>query len=432
MNQRKFSNTEAENAVIGAVLLDCTHFCEVASFLFPDDFYSPFFKQVYSAMIALQSGKVTIDLATVNDQLSLAGIDGKLAELAELCRNTPSSKNIMHYAEIVKRYSNYRKIRDLLVNAAGKMQDADQSVQEIMSNVQLALTAVSTGSNQTPYLTAKEVLKETINRLNAKNEGLVGLTTNIKELDSITGGFRPGQLIVLAGRPGMGKSMLATNMAANLALRHKKNVMLFTLEMQPEEIMTRIISSECPINHSQLVRCDLSVEQWGLVTSATEKLMQSSLFMAYQPNISLPYLRSVVLKAAHDNGRLDFVVIDYLQLFNLSGYGKKNTNEAIGQITKELKQLAAELKIPILLLSQLNREIERRAVKHPLLSDLRDSGNIEQDADIILFVDRPSEYDQSIGSTDAFLWVAKNRSGAAGKKISLKFFGEVCTFGEPS
>jgi replicative DNA helicase len=423
---------ESERAVLAGVLLDPRRLAQVSGRLVADDFYFDRHRILYQVMIDLQAGENEIDVRTVQarlEQRSQLEAVGGLAYIGSLDLDLPDLGRLESYAEIVKE----RSIRRRLIEACGEitrncldggLEAADALGRAEQSILELGELAIRRG-----FSALSEVFDETMADLeDLPNQGFVGIRTGFIDFDDKTRGLNKGNLIIIAGRPGMGKTSFALNIAQHVAIREDKPVGIFSLEMSQSELALRILSSETDIPFGPLRSGHLSNNQWSTLIGKVKQISQTPIHIDDSANPTLLELASRARRLKAEKG-LSLVIVDYLQLMEAGGR-YENRNLEISAITRGLKQLAKELEIPVIALSQLSRMTERRGKDHrPQLADLRESGSIEQDADLVAFIYRDEVYNQDDPTNQglAELIIAKHRSGETGK-VPLVFLGQTTTF----
>lgn len=424
---------ESERAVLAAILLDADrHLAATAVRLKPEDYYSERHRVLYEAMLALQKADSPIDLRTVQarleqrDQFETAG---GVAYLATLEVDLPDLGRVDSYVEIIKERALRRRLIDACTTIYKSAFDGGLEAREALDHAEQAVMALSEEAVSRTFVPLDQVYKETVEELEQQSgNDFPGLRTGFIEFDAMTHGLQPGNLVIVAGRPGMGKTSLALNIATHVAHQEKKAAGFFSLEMSEREIAMRVLCSTTDVPFNRLRGGRLGARDWSRVHQAVESARDSKLFIDDSANPSLLEVASKArrLKAQHGLGLL---VVDYLQLMNAGGR-YENRNLEIGAITRGLKQLAKELEAPVVALSQLSRLPERRTKDHrPQLADLRESGNIEQDADIVAFVYREEMYEPDDLDLKglAELIIAKHRNGETGS-VPLVFLGDTTTF----
>lgn len=424
---------EAEKAVLGAILRDPDTLNLIESLLIADHFFIDPHRRIYASILELSSANESADILTVADKLRSADGDNQYlgpAYLVELTESCPVTQNIEHYASIV-RTDYYR--RRIIETCQSTMQQAFEfkgSIASYVESVEKEFLAITKDHDRKGIVPGREVLDSTIEEIEmrlGRGDEISGVPTGFAELDKLIGGWQSSDLVILAARPGMGKTAFALNCVANAA-RSGKQVVIFTLEMTKEQLVSRILSSESRVDSSRLTRGDLNEEEEDRLAQGARQVHD---FMAYAgidetPGISLMELRSRCRRYQKENG-LDMIVVDYLQLMT-AATKSDNREREISEISSGLKNLAKELSVPVIALAQLNRGPDARPDKRPKISDLRESGSLEQDADMIMFIYRdeyynPASEDQGL----AELLVAKNRHGSMAT-IKLAFQPNFVTF----
>jgi len=426
---------DAEQAVLGGLMLDPHALEKILDLLGYADFYRRDHQLIYKAIGELAEKNKPYDAVTLGewfDAHALGDQVGGTAYLVELAQSTPSAANIRAYAEIVRDKSVLRSLIDVGTSIAEDgFAPGNRETPELLAEAEQRVFKIA-DQNRTgrkDIVSLKEAMKEAFEILQVRYETqgtVTGLPTGFTDFDEMTAGLQPSDLIVLAARPAMGKTTLALNMAEYAALKSKKAVVVFSMEMSASQLAFRLISSIGRINAGRLKTGQLEDEDWSRVTMAMKMLSESKIFIDDEPALSPAKLLSKArrLKREHDLG---LVVVDYLQLMQVPGNSENRATE-ISEISRSLKALAKELNLPVIALSQLNRGLESRTDKRPVMSDLRESGAIEQDADIILFIYRDDYYNKDSNDKGlAEVLISKHRNGATGT-VKLKFFGEYTRF----
>jgi replicative DNA helicase len=422
---------ESERAVLGGILLDPGVLPTISGRLRADDFYLERHQVLYQAMLDLQEEQVEIDLRTLQAKLEQQGhFDsvGGIGYLATLDLDLPDIGRLDQYAEIIKE----RSVRRRLIQASSQIirdcLDGGLAAQEALGRAEQAILGLGEEAVQRGFVLLSSVFHSTLEELEERSGSLLtGVPTGFTDLDRISHGLNRGNLIILAGRPGMGKTSFALNISQNVAIREGKTVGVFSLEMSQQELALRILCSEADISFSKLRGAHLSSKEWTRVFQTVRTIGDAPLFIDDSPNPSLLEVASKSRRLKAEKG-LALVVLDYLQLMQAGGK-YENRNLEIAAISRGLKQLAKELEVPVIALSQLSRAPERRGSDHrPQLSDLRESGSIEQDADMVAFVYRDEVYNPSDETKGlAELIIAKHRNGETGT-VELVFLGETTSF----
>ena len=431
---------EAEQSMLGGLLLENSAYERVADVLTDDDFYRHEHKLIYRAISTLINENRPADIITVqevlerNDQLSHAG---GFEYLLTLAQSTPSAANIRRYAEIVRERSIIRQLADIgteiarnAYNPQGK--SAEQLLDEAEN--QVFQIAESTAKSKQGFLEMPDLLQQNIERIDAlyqrdnPNE-VTGIATGFTDLDKMTSGLQAGDLVIVAGRPSMGKTAFAINIAEHVAISGKLPVAVFSMEMGGAQLVMRMLSSVGRLDQSVLKNGSLKDEHWERLNEAVAKLTDAPIFIDETAGLSALELRARARRLARRfNNRLGLIVIDYLQLMSGSGRSDNRASE-LGEISRSLKALAKELQVPVIALSQLSRTVEQRTDKRPMMSDLRESGAIEQDADLIMFMFRDEYYtkEQSQFKGLAECIIGKHRNGPTGR-VFLTFMGQFTRF----
>lgn len=429
-------DSEAEKAVLGAVFIDPEAIAEATSIVEPDDFYERANRLVFQAMVDLSDRGDAIDPVTLQAQLSknnqLEDIGG-IAYVSELAIATPTSAHVSYYAQIVHRKALLRR----LISASQKIiQNAIQGsddVTDILDDAESEILNVSSENNTTGFRAIKDIVNSAVDEINAIPEdgnSVTGLPTGFVLLDKMTTGLHDDELIIIAARPGVGKTSFAMNVAQNVGLHTDKTVAVFSLEMSGEQLVQRMLASEGLIDSQKLRTGQLDSDDWHKLIMASGSLADASIYIDDTPGIKMSEIRSKARRLAKETGNLGLIVIDYLQL--IEGPRGESRQQEVSAISRQLKKLAKELHVPVIALSQLSRSVEQRQDKRPVLSDIRESGSIEQDADIVAFLYREDYYrdenddgeDSEVGAEDdngeVEVIIEKNRSGSRGT-VKLMF-----------
>jgi replicative DNA helicase len=433
------NSKEAEDSIIGSLLMDNSVFDVLGDVIGEEDFYSTPNRLIYQAIRSLINDGKAADVLTVYDYLSEKGQSletGGIEYLNSLAEFTPSAANVKRYAEIVRDRSIRRRLIQVGGDIAGEAMDPKgKEAKDLLDEAQSRVLEISeqTARSFSGFQNISTVLAALTERLrflqeNAKEGQITGTETGFIDLDRRTSGMHEGQLIIVAGRPAMGKTAFALNIAQHVAVNLKLPVAVFSMEMTAEELSMRLVSSLGRINATTLRNARFTGAEWSQFFEASQRLKDSPIFIDETSGLSILNVRSRARQLKNRYGQLGLIVVDYLQL--MTGERRGNTeNRAteISEISRGLKGLAKELKVPIIALSQLNRLSESRTDKRPMVSDLRESGAIEQDADVILLLHRPWVYDKTENEKAAEVNIGKQRSGPTGT-IPLVFEGEYTTF----
>lgn len=425
---------EAEEAVLGSMMIDEDAANKAISILGSNHyFYKDSHKKIFDAMLTLSSESNPIDTVSVSNELkkikSLKSVGG-IYYLTGLVDKVPTSARVETYAEIVKEKG---MLRDLITTShaiSKKALDAGDSVGSILDEAEQSIFSLTEQKDTKIYKHIEPILSATVKRMEdiAANPGsTIGVPSGIIDLDKLTAGFQKGDLVIIAGRPSMGKTALALTIARNAAIENNSGTAIFSLEMSSDQLGQRLLTSEARVDNSHVRRGSLPSGKWKNINIASGKLAQAPLYIDDTPALSILDLRSRARRLKRERN-IEMIIVDYLQLMQGPQNSENRQNE-ISQITQSLKALAKELNIPVVALSQLSRAVEQRTKKEPQLSDLRESGAIEQDADVVIFLYRPSVYDKDDESVKgmAYLIVAKQRNGPTGR-VTASFIDTYARF----
>lgn len=414
---------EAEQAVIGSMLTDKDSVISAIEVLKEEDFYREDNRLIYKAVLNLYNRAEPIDIITLKSELSSMGkLDaiGGLEYLAELPERVPTTANVDKYIKIVEEKSTLRTLIRTANELINLGYDPTQEVDDIMDSAEKKIFNVMQKKNQKGYTAMKEILIESLAQLEElynRKQHITGVPTGFRDLDYKLAGLHNSELILIAARPAMGKSAFALNIAANAAIRSKIPVVVFSLEMAKEQMGNRILASEAMVDSSKIQTGKLEDEDWGKLAAATGELSDAPIYIDDTPGISIMEIRAKCRKLKLEKN-IGLVIIDYLQLITPAGRKGGSREQEIAEISRSLKILAKEINVPVVALSQLSRAVEQRPDHKPMLSDLRESGSIEQDADIVMFLHREEYYNpetiEKKNITDII--VAKNRSGSIGSE----------------
>jgi replicative DNA helicase len=424
---------EAEQSVLGALMLDPNATSTVRDVLQPADFYEDRHGHIFAAALELSDRGEPIDPITLRAQLERAGTlsrSGGVEYLAELSTVTPTAASVKHYADIVVEHAVRRRLIDAGARVTETGFDEQLRVEDALDMAEQIVFRISDQRTTNEATHIAPVLKDTWSQLETLLGGqrfITGVPTNFSELDNVTQGLQSGELIILAARPSVGKTSFALNLARNAAVLGKKPVAVFSLEMSKESLVQRLLCSEAHVDSFLLKTGQADAAAFSRIAQAMDRLTQAELWIDDTPALSISAMRSRArrMKAQHN---IALVIVDYLQLMH--GGRQESRVQEVSDISSGLKSIAKELQIPIVALSQLSRESERRTDRRPQLSDLRDSGSIEQDADIVLFLYREGMHNQEVDKSLTQLIVAKNRNGPV-RDIDLVFVAEQTAFREP-
>ncbi|WP_298633045.1 replicative DNA helicase [uncultured Umboniibacter sp.] len=426
---------EAEVAVIGGLMIENGHLDNVMEVVTEDDFFIDRHRLIFSAMQSLHERSQPFDIITLSESLDARdelGRAGGLVYLSEMAESTPSTSNIMAYANIVRERATVRQ----LITAANEISRTSLAPAGMDSDslLQLAERKVADIAENRPkqggWLDAKELLDKSVEKITElfeSEDGLTGLSTGWDSLDDMTSGWQDQDLVIIAARPSMGKTTLAMNTVEKAALSQSQPVCVFSLEMPAEQLMMRMLASVGRIDQTRIRTGQLEHDDWPKLTAAIEQLRDTKLFIDDTPGLSPADIRARLRRIEREHGKVAMVMVDYLQLMRISGFSEGRTQE-ISEISRSLKAIAREFKCPMLALSQLNRSLEQRPNKRPVNSDLRESGAIEQDADIIMFIYRDEVYNEDSPDRGvAELIIGKQRNGPIGT-TRVAFVGKLSRF----
>ena len=443
--QEEPRDIDAEKAVLGAVFLSKDALADAMEYLEPRDFYRKAHQIIFQKMVDLNDEDQPIDVVTIRSALDKDNQTeniGGVAYIAELATSVPTAANAGYYAKIVEGKSMLRRLISTATNIITQANNGDDDVPSLLDSAERQIMDVSERRNRSGFREIKDVLNETlsdIDRLSQQSEDITGLPTGYREFDKMTAGLQPDNLIILAARPAVGKTAFALNIAQNVATSTDTSVAIFSLEMSAESLVNRMLCAEGSINANHLRTGQLDEGEWQNLIVAMGALSNTSIFIDDTPGIKMAEIRAKCRRLAKEKGNLGLVVIDYLQL--IEGSNKESRQQEVSEISRQLKKLAKELSVPILALSQLSRGVEQRQDKRPVLSDIRESGSIEQDADIVAFLYRDDYYErgeskseedgddqdslnQDVGEVE--LIIEKNRAGARGtvKLLFIKSYNK--------
>ncbi|MGT2743665.1 replicative DNA helicase [Streptococcus plurextorum] len=425
----------AEQSVLGAIFIKPEVLVTVAEHLTPADFYKPAHQTLFKVMTTLTNRGEAIDIVTVKAELeSQGGLNavGGIPYLTEILNVVPTSAHAEHYAKIVAKKAQLRAIIGNLSDSIGNAYDEDMAIDEIIAKAEKSLIEVSQSSNKSSFRPIHDVLMENhehIEERASQSSVVTGTATGFYDFDKLTTGLHEDNLIILAARPAMGKTAFALNIAQNVATKSGKPVAIFSLEMGAESLVERMLASEGTILSHHIRTGQLSAEEWQRLVFAQSQLADAPIFIDDSAGVRITDIRARARRLAQEMDGLGLIVIDYLQL--IQGSRSDNRQQEVSEISRQLKILAKELKVPVIALSQLSRSVEQRQDKRPILSDLRESGSIEQDADIITFLYRDDYYqehkDAQVESNLTELIIKKNRHGSLGT-VKLYFHKEYTKF----
>lgn len=426
---------EAEQAVLGAIFLEKEALVTVSEILTPEDFYRTSHKKIYEVMIAIGESGEPVDLITVTAELKKRKwIDevGGIAYLSDLASSVPTAANVEYHAEIVAEKAVLRRLIRTATEIATSGYQSIEPVENILSDAEKSILEISNKGHRSGFVRIADVLMETYNRLEylSKSHGeITGVPSGYHDLDRMTSGFQKSDLIIVAARPSVGKTAFALNIAQNVAVRAKQSVAIFSLEMSASQLVSRMLCAESNVDANRLRTGKLEEEDWEKIIMGMGALADSPIFIDDTPGITIAEIRSKLRRLHTEQNGLGLVLIDYLQLITgKSRAGSENRQQEISEISRQLKAIARELHVPVIALSQLSRAVEQRQDKRPMLSDIRESGSIEQDADIVAFLYRDDYYNPDTEDKNIVeIIIAKHRNGPTGK-VKLAFLKEYNKF----
>lgn len=438
-------NIEAEQAVLGAVFLSPDALADAMEFVEAKDFYRRAHQLLFQAMIDLNDDGEAIDVLTVNNRLEMNNqLDdvGGVAYIAELASSVPTAANVGYYAKLVAEKAVLRRVIAAATNIITQAKEQDEPVSDLLESAERQIMEVAENRTQSGFKEISKVLTDSldeIDKLSQQDEDITGLATGYKDFDHMTAGLQPDNLIILAARPAVGKTAFALNIAQNIGTSTDKTIALFSLEMSAESLVNRMLCAEGSISANHLRTGKLDEQEWANLIVAVGALSKTSIYIDDTPGIKMSEIRAKSRRLAKEKGDLGLIVIDYLQL--IEGSNKESRQQEVSEISRQLKKLSKELSVPIIALSQLSRGVEQRQDKRPVLSDIRESGSIEQDADIVAFLYRDDYYERADGDDDdtdnngqpenqdvgeVELIIEKNRAGARGtvKLLFIKSYNK--------
>jgi replicative DNA helicase len=427
-------NLEAERSVLGAIILENESIYQILDSLSPEDFYAENHKILYDRFISLITASRSIDLVILRDELGRRGeLDqiGGLAYLVSLIDSVPSARNIEHYSQIIREKSVLRKLIRAGYDIIDSCYKQEEETDDILNKAERSIFAIAEQRVQEGFQPLKNLADEAFGKIKYLQEHpgeLTGLPTGFVDLDNLTSGFQPSDLIIIAGRPSMGKTAFALNIALHIGTVLNKTVGIFSLEMSKEQLMLRLLCSEARLNSHHLRTGGFSRKEWSDLLRTMTALSDAKIFIDDSSAVTPLEMGAKARRLAAEHG-LDLVIIDYLQMLRMKGrYG--NRQEEISAISRSLKELAKELKVPVIALSQLHRGPEMRGQEHkPRLSDLRESGALEQDADVVLFIYREEVYERTDDNRGlAEIIIGKQRNGPTDPPVELVFLKEFTRF----
>lgn len=439
-------NLEAEQSVLGAMLIEREAISRVAEILRPEDFYRESHRLIFNAVLQLYNKNEAVDLITITEQLKkedkLEAVGG-ISFVTSLANSMPTAANVVYHAKIVEEKALLRQLINAATYIAGMGYEPTDEVVNILDSAEKTILSVANRKVKGDFAPVKTIILDAFNKIEqlyASKGGITGLSTGFRDLDRLTAGLQPSDLILIAARPSMGKTAFVLNIARNVAVKEKKAVAFFSLEMSKEQLVQRLLCSEAPIDAQRLRIGDLKDDDWKRLVIAAERLSSAAIFIDDTPGITVSEMRAKARRLKVEND-LQLLVIDYLQLMQghgSSGGRSENRQQEISEISRSLKSLARELNVPVIALSQLSRGVESRQSKKPMLSDLRESGSLEQDADIVAFLYREDYYNPETENKNITeIIIAKHRNGPV-DTVMLNFqkqytkFNDLSKMPEPS
>lgn len=432
-------NVEAEQSVLGAMLIEREAISKVAEFLRQEDFYREAHRLIYNAMLQLFNKNDAVDLITITeflrkeDKLEAAG---GIAYITSLANSLPTAANVLYHARIVEEKALLRQLINVATEVAGMGYEANEEVATILDTAEKKILGVSNRKVGQDFAPIKNIIFEALDKIEHLYEskgGITGLATGFKDLDNLTSGLQASDLILIAARPSMGKTAFVLNIAQHVAIREKQPVAFFSLEMSKEQLVQRMLCAEAPIDSQRVRIGQLEDKDWPKLIKAADRLSSSPVYIDDTPGISVLEMRAKARRLKIEHG-LKLIIIDYLQLMQGGGSGRggENRQQEISEISRSLKSLARELNVPVIALSQLSRSVESRQVKKPMLSDLRESGSLEQDADIVAFLYREDYYNPDTDKKNITeIIIAKHRNGPV-DSVQLFFHKQFTKFSDLS
>ncbi|WP_240376294.1 replicative DNA helicase [Bacillus piscicola] len=426
-------NIEAEQAVIGAVFLESEALVAASERLTPEDFYRAAHQRIFRAMLEIGEKGDPVDLVTVTSLLQnynwLEEVGG-ISYLTDLANSVPTAANVGYYSKIVQEKSLLRRLIQTATEIATEGYESEEEVEIVLDHAERSILEVAHQRSSGAFVPIKDVLLETydnIEMLQNRENDVTGISSGFVELDRMTAGFQRSDLIIVAARPSMGKTAFALNIAQNAATKARENVAVFSLEMGASQLAQRMLCAEGNIDATRMRTGALNEEDWEKLTFAMGSLSDSGIYIDDSPGIRVNDIRAKCRRLKQERG-IGMIVIDYLQLIQGSSTGGESRQQEVSEISRSLKGLARELDVPVIALSQLSRGVESRQDKRPMMSDLRESGSIEQDADIVSFLYREDYYDQEAENQNIIeLIIAKQRNGPVGT-VELAFIKEYNKF----
>lgn len=430
------SNLDAEKAVLGSAFLSKVALQKICDELSEESFYSDQNAKIFNVLQELNNEQVPVDITIVTDRLNdkkILSQVGNIEYLSEIIDSVPSAANVEYYIGILREKQVGRKIIETATDIASEAYTSENSIYDVLADAEMKILRIANMRKTTEFKSIKDVVykeQENLEKLSELGSDITGLSTGFIEFDKLTSGLQPSQLVIVAARPAMGKTVFGLNVATYAAMHQNKSVAVFNLEMSAEQLANRILQSLGQINSNKMRTGRLEHNDWRRLSEAISKLSNVNLFLDDTPGITIGEIRSKCRRLANSENGLGLVVIDYLQLISGPPGSSGNRQQEVSEISRGLKTMALELGIPVIALAQLSRAVEAREDKRPIMSDLRESGSIEQDADIVSFLYRDDYYDKTKRRDDnasiVELIIGKNRSGPT-STVELLFKMDVST-----
>jgi replicative DNA helicase len=427
-------NIEAEQSIIGSILLENSAINSALEILSKNDFYSEAHRRIFNVIIELSEKNEPVDLITLSSALkdkNMLDSVGGTTYLASLVDSVPSAANIVHYAKIVKEKAVLRGLIGSATEIINSCYDTGSDVDEVLDKAEHSIFEISENKVRPSFSPIREIVKDSfrsIEDLFARKQLITGVPTGFEKMDDLTSGLQKSELIIIAGRPSMGKTAFALNIAQYAAMEEQIPAAIFSLEMSKEQLAFRLLSSEAKVDSQRLRKGFLGETDWPKLTTAAGRLSEAPIFIDDTPGITVLEMKAKSRRLKADQG-LGLIIVDYIQLMRTGSY-RESREQEISEISRSLKALAKELRVPVIALSQLNRKVEERPNRRPQMADLRESGAIEQDADVIAFIYRDEVYNKSDDNPDkgiAEIIIAKQRNGPTGA-VKLAFLEKFTSF----
>ncbi|MDG0873171.1 replicative DNA helicase [Paenibacillus thiaminolyticus] len=429
-------NLEAEQAVLGAILLQSEALITAMERIQPEDFYDPAHQMIYEAMIELGEENQPVDLITLTAKLQskqqLEDV-GRISYLTKLANAVPTAANVDYYAQIIEEKSMMRRLIRTATQIVSEGYSGGEDVSGLLSDAERRILEISNRRSSSGFIAIKDVLMDVYERVEFLSEhqgGTTGIPSGFPDLDKMTSGFQRSDLIIVAARPSVGKTAFALNIAQNVGVRAKETVAIFSLEMSASQLVQRMICAESNVDAGRLRTGQLEDDDWEKLTMSIAALSEAEVYIDDTPGVTVADIRAKCRRLKKERG-LGMILIDYLQLIHGRGKPGENRQQEVSEISRTLKQIARELEVPVIALSQLSRGVEQRQDKRPMMSDLRESGSIEQDADIVAFLYRDDYYDKETEKKNIIeIIIAKQRNGPVGtvELVFLKNFNKFVSY----